>query len=85
MCVMGSNPELGYWKQQGDHGKLKSNMMKWTEGDIWLLEDVQIDLSQCDASSKGIFMYKYVIVDGNNNNYQTWEEGYNRICDLYLL
>ena len=45
--------------------------MRWTEGHVWVLENVQI--------SKPYFQYKYVVMkDGRPDR---WEQGINRIAD----
>lgn len=68
VCVVGGLDELGQWKQ------FKANM-RWTEGHVWVLENVQI--------SKPYFQYKYVVMkDGRPDR---WEQGINRIADLALL
>lgn len=59
--------------------------MKWTEGDNWILDKVNIDMEKVHENQKGIFMYKYVIINEYCENCQTWENGSNRICDLFLL
>ena len=49
--------------------------MKWTEGHVWVIENLQI--------SNPYFQYKYVVL--NNGKPERWEQGLNRICDLKLL
>jgi hypothetical protein len=69
LCLIGSAEELGSWK---DFSKAR---MKWTEGHIWVLENV--------ALTKPNFQYKYVLMSGDHPS--TWERGENRLADLTLL
>ena len=69
LCVIGEIEELGSWKNFV--GK-----MKWTEGHIWVLEDLMI-------KSKSFFSYKYVLM--KNEQPEIWEKGQNRIADLRIL
>lgn len=48
LCVVGSIPELGQWKQFKAH-------MKWTSGHVWVLENQQINAPY--------FQYKYVVLN----------------------
>ena len=68
MVVVGSIMQLGKWKSY--HAK-----MRWTEGHIWVLDNVQI--------SEPVFQYKYLVV--NNGQKERWESGVNRIADIPLL
>ena len=52
-------------------------MMKWTDGHVWVLEDLLIE------ATTPYFEYKYVVL--NNGNPEHWEGGFNRLADLYLL
>ena len=68
VAIVGNIEELGNWKQ------FKANM-KWTDGHVWVLENVPISVPY--------FQYKYVIMrDGQP---EKWEQGINRIGDLMLL
>jgi hypothetical protein len=66
--VVGNTPELGNWKQ------FKGNM-KWTEGHVWVLENIPINVPY--------FQYKYVLM--SNGQPDRWEQSYNRIADMILL
>ena len=70
MCIVGSIPQLGKWKDY------RVGQMKWSEGHIWQLN---LNLTSKDT----VFFYKYVKV--NNGNVEEWEQGYNRIADLLSL
>ena len=54
--------------------------MKWTEGHVWVAENVKITVEYGD---KPYFMYKYIVMD--NGNLTRYEEGIDRIADLKLL
>lgn len=69
LCVIGNIEEFGAWK----NFKMR---MKWTEGHVWVLENLSI-------KSKPYFQYKYVLM--KDDEPQTWERGENRIADLNLL
>ena len=69
LCVVGNILALGKWESFNAH-------MKWTEGDIWVLQDLPIEVDR--------FEYKYVVMD-NKTSPLKWEKGHNRICDLNLL
>ena len=49
ICVMGSIPELGEWKQAKCH-------LKWSEGHFWFTE-IPI------KTKNSFFMYKYVLYE----------------------
>ena len=49
--------------------------MKWTEGHVWVLENVSISVPY--------FQYKYVVM--NHGQPDRWEQGLNRIGDMVLL
>lgn len=49
MCVVGSLAALGNWKQFKAH-------MKWTEGHIWELKNLDV------RGEDGVFQYKYVVL-----------------------
>lgn len=68
LCVIGNIDQLGNWKQ------FKANM-KWTEGHVWVLQNVPISVPY--------FQYKYVVM--NHGQPERWEQGINRIGDLALL
>mmetsp|Transcript_18109 Transcript_18109/g.30921 ORF Transcript_18109/g.30921 Transcript_18109/m.30921 type:complete len:163 (+) Transcript_18109:268-756(+) len=71
MCVLGDIGELGAWKD------LSKGQMKWTAGHIWVLEGLRV------PAGKSVFQYKYVKME--NGSPVQWEQGYNRLADLYLL
>ena len=71
ICVLGSIPELGNWKEYKAH-------MKWTEGHIWVLEEPVL-------TSKPFFQYKYVLMDDEKTKMVKWEAGIDRIIDMRLL
>ena len=50
--------------------------MKWTEGHIWVLENVKI-------RSKNFFSYKYVLLKDDTPS--CWEKGENRLADMRLM
>jgi hypothetical protein len=54
--------------------------MKWTNGHVWVAEDISISESKGDPT---YFMYKYVLLQ--NGNFQFYEQGLDRIADLKLL
>lgn len=74
ICIVGSIMELGKWKEYS------INKMKCLDG-VWM-HDVRI------SRSRGCFMYKYLILNPNKETgdleLECWEEGYNRIFDLFL-
>ena len=51
--------------------------MKWTEGHVWVYENLKID------GKNPVFQYKYAVL--NNGKPEIWEQGYNRIADLLSL
>ncbi len=51
MAVVGSIKELGKWNN------CHKGNMKWSEGHVWVLEDLPI------PKEKDYFMYKYVILN----------------------
>ena len=71
ICVVGSIPELGLWKELKAH-------MTWTEGHIWVL-DAPI------VTNEPYFSYKYVLMDNDKEDMVKWESGIDRIADLRLL
>jgi len=69
LCVLGSIPELGLWKE------FKCRMV-WTEGHVWKT------IKPIITSEPG-FRYKYALLDGENDEEQTlkkWEKGIDRWC-----
>lgn len=70
VAVVGEMSELGLWK---DFNKCA---MQWTEGHIW--ETVEPIIC-----SKPHFLYKYVIIE--NGQVKRWEQGANRLADLFNL
>ena len=50
--------------------------MKWTEGHVWIAENIEI-------TSCSYFNYKYVVMF--QNKAIKWEKGPNRIADLDIL
>ena len=71
LCVLGSTPELGSWKEYRCH-------MKWTEGHIWVLEKPLI-------TNHYYFQYKYILLDGDKTKFMNWERGIDRIADLEIM
>ena len=67
--VIGSIPELGIWQQY-------KCPMRWTEGDIWVLDEPI-------TTTKPHFLYKYVIMQDDYPIKQ--EDGLARIADLEAL
>lgn len=57
LCIVGNLKELGSWKTF-------QAKMKWTEGHIWELSDLQVNLPY--------FQYKYVVLNGQNQA-ERWE------------
>jgi hypothetical protein len=74
MCIVGSITELGKWEQ------IELAKMKCLDG-VWMT-DIRI------GRHKGCFMYKYIIMQPNKETgdleLECWEQGYNRIFDLFL-
>jgi len=71
ICVCGSIPELGNWKEFKCH-------MKWTEGHIWVTEEPIV-------TDKYFFTYKYLALGDNRTTLIGWERGVDRIADLEVL
>ena len=71
ICVLGSIPELGKWKEYKHH-------LKWTEGNIW--ESV----SPLTTHSF-FFQYKYALLDKNATELINWEKGIDRLADLEIM
>jgi len=71
LCVLGSIPELGEWKE------LKCRM-KCTSNNYWVLEKPLI-------TNKYFFCYKYVITHSNATQIEMWERGVDRIADCEIL
>ena len=71
LCVCGSIPELGNWKNFICH-------MKWTRDDYWVL-------SKPLVTNKYYFSYKYVIMKDNDRELEMWERGVDRVADLEIL
>lgn len=71
LCVLGSIPELGSWKELKCH-------LKWTEGHIW-------QMTQPFVTSSPSFAYKYVLMDNEMTEMVKWESGIDRIAELPLL
>lgn len=74
LCVLGSIPELGMWKE------FKCKMV-WTEGHVWKTINPII-------TNEPAFRYKYALLDGENEDAQTlkgWERGIDRWCQCALL
>ena len=70
LCVVGNIAAIGNWKEFKAH-------MKWTEGHIWELKNLDIE------AKDAVFQYKYVVL--NHGKPSKWEDGINRIADLHLL
>ena len=74
ICVLGSIPELGLWKE------FKAFMV-WTEGHIWETVKPIVTTTQ-------MFRYKYALLDGENGKAQEllhWEKGIDRVIECPLL
>ena len=74
LCVLGSIPELGSWKEFKCH-------MVWTAGHVWKTVKPII-------TSEPAFRYKYALLDGENEESQSlnkWERGIDRWCQCGLL
>ena len=69
LCVVGSIPELGSWREYKCH-------MQWTEGHVWVTKNPLV-------TSKSYFSYKYVLFQ--ESKVKRWEKGIDRIADLRLL
>lgn len=69
LAVVGDIDQLGNWKD------FQKCTMKWTEGHVWVTENLVVD--------KPFFLYKYIIMRGKNP--LKWEKGANRIADLHVL
>jgi len=71
ICILGSIPELGMWKDFKCH-------MRWTDGHIWVTEKPLV-------TNRYFFQYKYVLLDKERSNLIAWERGVDRIADLEIL
>lgn len=71
LCVCGSIPELGNWKNFICH-------MKWTHDDYWVLQKPLV-------TNKYFFSYKYVIMKEGGRELEMWERGVDRVADLEIL
>ena len=71
LCVLGSIPELGNWKEFKHH-------MKWSEGNIW--ESIT-PLS----THSFYFQYKYTLLEDKGTRQIDWEKGVDRLADLELM
>ena len=67
--MVGSAEELGSWKTY-------KCPMKWTEGHVWVAENIEI-------TTCSFFTYKYVIMF--QNKAVKWEKGPKRIADMLIL
>ena len=72
--IVGNIPQLGNWNVE------KALKMKWTNGHIWVADNIRINEAR---GEKTYFMYKYILI--NNNKHKTYERGLDRIADLKLL
>lgn len=72
--VVGNIPQLGNWDPR------KALKMRWTNGHVWVADGIRINESR---GEKTYFMYKYVLLNENNQN--QYERGLDRIADLKLL
>ena len=71
VCVLGSLPELGVWKEFKHH-------MKWTEGNIWeSITPLQ--------THQFYFQYKYSLLQDKGTRQVDWETGVDRLADLELM
>ena len=73
LCVVGSNEQLGLWKNYKCH-------LKWTEGHVWISER-PLFLKSTDA----IFEYKYCLLWEDDQRLLNFEKGVERIADLAIL
>jgi hypothetical protein len=71
ICVIGSIPELGGWKELKCH-------LRWTEGHVW-------QLAQPFVTASPTFQYKYVLMENEMTEMVKWESGIDRIAELQLL
>ena len=71
LCVCGSIPELGNWKNF-------TCQMKWTRDDYWVLQKPLV-------TNKYYFSYKYVVMKDNARELEMWERGVDRVADLEIL
>ena len=71
ICVLGSIPELGKWKEFKHH-------LRWTEGHIWESITPLITHSY-------FFQYKYALLDKNATELINWEKGVDRLADLEIM
>ena len=70
MRLVGGDEEMGAWSLH------KSMQLKWTEGDVWTSEDVELPVD-------GVFVYKYVLCDANNPGVPiAWQQGNNQVLTL---
>lgn len=69
VCVFGSIPELGGWKEH-------KYMLKWTEGHIWVSDKPLVTKARH-------FFYKYRVI--MEKELTEWESGIDRICQPELL
>ena len=74
IAVLGSINQLGKWDVNYAY------KMRWTEGHIWVADDIRIKEEHGDPT---YFMYKYTLLhDGRHAEH---EKGLDRIADLKLL
>jgi len=69
LCVVGSIPELGAWKEYKCH-------LKWTANHVWVTE-------RPIETRQPYFNYKYVLME--DGKAKKWERGIDRIADLRLV
>lgn len=71
LCMMGEIKELGAWQEC-------LGWMKWTPGDIWVLEKPLI-------TNKFYFKFKFAICENDRKTIRTWERGVDRLCDMEIV
>ena len=70
MCILGSIPELGDWKE------FKYHLVR--KGDVW-------ESQQPLYTHNFFFRYKYAIMEENGTKQVDWEKGVDRLADLELM
>jgi hypothetical protein len=71
ICVLGSIPELGKWKEFKYH-------LQWTEGDVW--ESITPLVTH-----SFYFQYKYALLEEKGTKLINWEKGIDRLADMEIM
>lgn len=71
LCVLGSLPELGKWKEYKHH-------LQWTEGDVW--ESITPLMTH-----SYYYQYKYAVLEENGTKLINWEKGIDRLADMEIM